>query len=404
MKKIVLACFWVNETNCGDKLYVETCRKLLESHADDVEVVICDFYGREPISDKQNNDAGKYVPDESTKRKMINIIKKCIPSKLVLAIKTVKQKKQKDYKHIYHYYEKCLENADALLIPGGGLVEYAAWRDYYYLLEMLEEICEKKGIDLYINSIGFVASNAPKKWMVRWQNVLNHSNVKHFTCRDNLEVFKQLCADAKQVPCLASISASVLGVEKTDNSNIVGIGMMRPDAYSDYGNKVTKEYLLDYYKKLIDEICKRGHKVALFSVGVVRDHWFGEELLRYMGRDDVELYERPKDVETFLKQVSSFKGIITVRTHSAYAAYSLNVPAVMIYFGKNGWAGKSSEFMKMMGNPNNAICCDNIMPIELADKFEVALNQGWNQEAYIETTKMCYNNFNEILNKIGVLK
>ena len=93
-----------------------------------------------------------------------------------------------------------------------------------------------------------------------------------------------------------------------------------------------------------------------------------------------------------------------MRTHSAYAAFSLNVPAVMIYFGTRGWAGKSNEFMTMMGHPENAICCDNVAPVELVERFQQAMEKGWDQTVRKEKKQLCWENFVTIMNKIGVLQ
>ncbi len=391
MKTVTVACFYANETNCGDKSYVETILRLIDKEfGDRMAVVICDFYGRSPAKETTGNEIIP-VPRDTLK----NLLKHTIVYQL-----WKKWKKRKKYQKIREYYRERLNDTDALLIPGGGLVEYSSWRDYYYLMEILESICEERNIPVYINSIGYVANEDPSSWLVRWKGILNHPNVKHITCRDNLSFFQRLNPSITQVPCVASLSSAVFRVKKEDNSNKVGIGLMRPDAYSDYGNNISKEYLLEYYKQIVEELIRRGYQVYLFSVGVVRDQLFGEDLLHYMDRDDVVLCERPISVEMLLEQVASFRGILTVRTHSAYAAFSLNVPAVMIYFGQRGWSGKSREFMKMMGRPENAISCDALSPMALVEQFEKAMEMGWPSKLRGERMKQCYDNFHEITQKI----
>ena len=414
MKKIVLACFWHQETNIGDKSYIETFKKLVDLYTENVTIELCDFYGRSPVV-KQTEEIlqtpiQNYTP--SSVGKIKNFIRRTISNTIKLLIgwtpaydtfQKNRMKKSK-YNKIYRYYQDKLKDADALIIPGGGLVEYSSWRDYYYLLEMLQKICRKNKINMYINSVGYVENEDPKTWIKRWKKILNNKYVKHFTCRDNLPFFKKLRPQSVQVPCTACLSSDVFNLSKDENSNVIGIGLMRHDAYDDYGNNFSKAFLLDYYKKVIDEILSRNYKVALFSVGVIRDQDFGEELIKHFNTDDVVLYERPLDVATFLNQVSTFKAILTVRTHSAYAAFSLDVPAIMIYFGTRGWSGKSNEFMSMMGVTQNAVCCDNVSPAELVEKLEAAIKLGWNKEVMLEKKKMCYQNFFEIMNKIGVLK
>lgn len=403
MKKIVLVCFCNQENNLGDQSYVVTFRKLMEIYTEDVNLEMCDFYARAPlIATKEKAKHAAVATDK------IHTIRNAIFMKLPQGIKNSyfckKYLKYRKYSNIYKYYQTKLNDADAVIIPGGGLVEYALWRDYYLLIQMLQKICNKNHINMYINSVGYVENDYTKKWIKIWGNILNNKSVKYFSCRDNLKVFQALRPSSIQIPCSACLSSDVFHLSKNENSNIIGIGLMRPDAYSDYGNDINDTYLLAYYKNTIEELFRRGYKVALFSVGVPEDHYFGEKLIEYMHNENVVLYDRPTDVQTFLHQFSTFKGIITVRTHSAYAAFSLNVPAVMIYFGRRGWSGKSNEFMQMMGVPENAICCDGVSPEELVNKFENALKAGWNQEVREHRKQQCYQNFFEIMQKIGVLK
>lgn len=407
MKKIVLACFWVRESNCGDKSYVETFKRLIDTYTEDVQVEICDFYARKPKlpEDEQTAQSKPDANVSALTRIKRAVLKAIVPQKILTSIvESERHKRKKKYARIKKYYREKLKGADALIVPGGGLVEYSSWRDYYYLLEMLEKICNEMRIDMYINSVGYVENEAPKKWFRRWKKIINNKCVKHFTCRDNLSFFTQLYPQTVQIPCAACLSSRAFGLSADETSNTIGIGLMRHDAYEDYGNDVSKAFLLNYYKAVIEDIISRGYRVNLFSVGVLRDHYFGEELMEYIARDDVVLLERPLDVETFLNQVRSFRAILTVRTHSAYAAFSLNVPAVMIYFGTRGWSGKSSEFMSMMGRSENAVCCDNVSPEELVDRLESAMQKGWDSEHRAKMMDECLCNFFEIMRKIGVLK
>ena len=214
-------------------------------------------------------------------------------------------------------------------------------------------------------------------------------------------VFKKIKKDAKQVPCLACPASDYFGIYKADESNTIGLGVMRFDAFSDYGNNFGKKDFLDYYQGIINALLEKGYKVALFSVGVYRDQRIGKELAEKNSNPNVTLLERPDCPEDLLRQVAGFKGIITVRTHSAYAAFSLNVPAVMIYFGIRGWSGKSKEFMRMMGRPQNAVCCDNLSPDELVEKFENAVADGWNQEIREKMLKCAQDNILRIINEIS---
>lgn len=394
MKKIVMACFWNQETNCGDKSYIEVFRALIRRYSSEATVDLCDFYARREFASPKSENS----PKPTLKKRIASLL----PHWLYKWIHN-----RKKYQRIRKYYEMKLKDADALVIPGGGLVEYSSWRDYYYLMEMLESICAQNGISVYLNSLGYVENEPPLAWLKRWKGVLNADCVNHFTCRDNLAFFRKLNEKVEQIPCTACLSSETLGISRNPNAETVGIGLMRYDCYSDYGNKIGKEFILNYYVDVIVCLRRLGYKVALFSVGVIRDHVMGDEILKCMAAknfptDGVVVLPRPTEVRMLLQQIADFRGILTVRTHSAYAAFSLDVPAVMIYFGTRGWAGKSNEFMTMMGRPENAICCDNLSPQQLVTKFEAAMHDGWDQKIRAEKKQLCLGNFVSIMNKIGL--
>lgn len=413
MKKIVLACFWERETNCGDQSYVATWIKMLQKHACGYSVELCDINARFP---RVENAAKAPVASLSTfeeKAKPFGIVQllKCV-IKFFIPRKYLKARYEQQDREAYYarcrlFYEKKLEGASALIIPGGGLVEFTSWRNFHILMEIFEDICLKRHIPVFFNSLGYVANESSKIWMSRWKKILRSPCVQYCSCRDSLEVFSKLYPSIRQIPCTACLSSDYLDIKTEQGSRTVGLGLIRHDAYSDYGNQVDKEFLLKYYSGIIQELRRRNLKVGLFSMGIIRDQKFGEELMQYLANnnllaDDVVLCRRPVNTEEMLENISKFCGILTVRTHSAYAAFSLNVPAMMVYFGKGGWAGKATEFMKLMGCPENAICCDGLSPETLVERFDMTIKNGWNQEIRFMRKKECLDNFLTILKLIGI--
>ena len=287
-------------------------------------------------------------------------------------------------------------------------MEYSSFRVFHRLIEKLEEACMKMHIPLYLNSLGYVENEKTNIWFKRWKMILNSPCIRHFTCRDNLPTFLKLNASVTQVPCIACLVADVLKI-KCDgfDNNTIGIGLMRYNCYSDYGKNISKEFLLDYYLNVIIELKRLGYKIALFSTGVQLDHTMGNDIIKIMEQrcgnaKGITLLPRPVEVQDLVKQISHFRGILTVRTHSAYTAFSLNVPTVMMHFGKKGYARKASEFMKMMGRPENAVCCDNLSPVVLVEKFCNAMDAGWDQKVRKERKLICLQNFYTIMDKIGI--
>ena len=400
-KSIVLACLYNNETNCGDKIYVETFLELMRRYSRDVSVEICDFYGRVPAEPRQGDvAAGENIPRKPTLKARIAAL---LPRFLQAWVREYSRRKK-----IRKYYEKQLLGADVLIFPGGGLVECPSWRDYYWPMKTLEKICSRMSIPVVLNSIGYVENKPSARWFRRWRRILNNPGVVHVTCRDNLPVFQELNERVVQIPCMACISADVLGVARNDDgSNTVGVGLMRYDCFSDFGNDVGKDFILNYYKDVIVQLRSLGYNVSLFSVGVKRDQRMGEEILSIMKEESlslegVSIMPRPVLGRTMLEQMARFRGILTVRTHSAYTAFSLDIPAVMFYFGKRGWEGKAREFMAMMGRPENAVCCDGLSPKALVERFQRAMEEGWEQNIRMERKKACYSNFLAVMDKIGV--
>lgn len=131
MKKIVMACFWNQESNCGDKSYIEVFRALIRRYSSEATVDLCDFYARREFVAPNSEKSSKPT------------LKKRIASLLPHWVYKWIHNRNK-YRRIRKYYEMKLKDADALVVPGGGLVEYSSWRDYYYLMQMLEKYVRRE--------------------------------------------------------------------------------------------------------------------------------------------------------------------------------------------------------------------------------------------------------------------
>lgn len=103
MKKVVMVCFWANETNCGDKSYVETTLRLLERREKTIQVELCDFYARTVSVEKA--DAPAASCNQSAVGKVKNVFRKFSIYTILKKLKSALFKKKKDYKELVEQIE-----------------------------------------------------------------------------------------------------------------------------------------------------------------------------------------------------------------------------------------------------------------------------------------------------------
>lgn len=238
----------------------------------------------------------------------------------------------------------------------------------------MADVCANENIGLYFNAVGHTINRNEDNELMAWKEIFAKPAIKYVSCRDEIGFFKKVCSYAELVCCSAAYSAEIYNMKKDYSSNTIGSGVIRPDAFEDYGIVISYEKLVDFYKQLIDKLFEIGYEVKLFTNGLTRDYIFGEKIAEASGREDI-LIERPERIEELLNTISSFKGVIVSRMHAAIIAYSFDIPALCLC-----WNNKHKEFMKYAGVEERAIYPKNFSADYVVEVLKNAIGSGWPEE------------------------
>jgi polysaccharide pyruvyl transferase WcaK-like protein len=93
--------------------------------------------------------------------------------------------------------------------------------------------------------------------------------------------------------------------------------------------------------------------------------------LKKLELDQSFLVERPIDDRVLVETINGYQSIITCRMHSSIAAFTLDVPSVIL-----SWNDKVEKLMEIIGYPERAIKQPQFTAQYIVDSMEKAAKQG----------------------------
>ena len=141
-------------------------------------------------------------------------------------------------------------------------------------------------------------------------------------------------------------SSECYSVSKT-SSDLIGIGIIRPNIFRDMGWNINEEDVLTLYIRIIKELDKQNYNWELFANGNNEDnadYKFGKKILEVLNLPSEKLALYPKTQKDLLNIVKRYNAIIAARLHSNIVATSLGIPNVGLV-----WNVKLLDFAQKMG-------------------------------------------------------
>lgn len=276
---------------------------------------------------------------------------------------------------LYRYYQSQLEDADAVIFSGGAFIKYHT-QELNYLVDMITEIADKKGIPVMLSAMGIEGYSETDPRCQMLKKAINRSCVKVITTRDNLTLLNEKYIVNKSIET-ALVGDPAFYVPEyyqvnRKHSNIVGVGIIRKDIFMNYGINYSEEQTLHLYKSIIEELERRGIDWRLFSNGFTSDYHFGEEVLKSLGMDGRKFLPRPTNTKEFVERISEFDAIIAARLHACITAYSLDIPVVGLV-----WNEKIQIFGDLVGKSNNYFVSSRFSAQAIVDALEKARNEEY---------------------------
>lgn len=253
--------------------------------------------------------------------------------------------------YVVHEREK-LETVDAILFCGGGLIKYRK-QDFPFFLRDIIALAESRGIPVTMNSVGVEGYEENHLFCRMLKTAVNSHCVKFISCRDDFETLRDHYVENPDVE-IASVcdpalwSAETYGVTAVPEKGLVGVNVIRPSIFGDYGHSaIDRERCLRIYEELISRTLADGSRIRLFTNGAKCDAMAMKKLLKRLPdlRDDprVEVCI-PDTTEGLVRTIASCERILAVRLHAAIIATSLGVPNFNLV-----WNGKQVHFGRLSG-------------------------------------------------------
>ena len=272
------------------------------------------------------------------------------------------------------YFDMKLEGVDYIVIDGAGLLEYS-YNEYHWSLMLISEYAEQHGLKVVYNAIGRAGAFDERDFgSTILKRAIRSSAVEYVSARDNLEAVQACAGPNHKVKLLADSAFWMKEAYEIDTAverQKIGIGLIRGNSLQGYGVEFGGKEWTTLFTGIARTLRKRGYEFEFFTNGLPGDVKLGQRVLKRLKLDDSYLVERPVDDRVLVDTINHYQAIITCRMHSSIAAFTMNVPSVIL-----SWNDKVEYLMDIIGYPERAIKQRDFSPEFIVDAMERALAEG----------------------------
>ncbi len=296
------------------------------------------------------------------------------------------------------YFEKNFQNVDLVLFVGAGTIKWHVRLDFGPIFGVILECAKKRNIPCAISGAGIESEyNDVDSRSLYFSNVLSDNIWKIIATRDDIESLRKYVKspniEIAKISDLGVWSAETYGVKADENSTIVGIGIICPNRFVQYGSEITEEEYDKTIIQMIEYFENKRIEWRLFTNGDVDDIKYFNLLCGKLKLKDDNVCRIPKTPKELVQLISQFKGVIVSRMHSSIIAYSLNIPFVSI-----AWNRKLMFFNQNIGYPERVFDKSNLDYKNIVKTFEYALKEGYDQSRRRAFRESSFTLFERLLN------
>lgn len=387
MRKIVL-CGLVYDKNLGDAVISKAAQRLYKIAAEKVgitDIEIIDLLARISTDEKWDWNSisffqGILLKALGLQRRICAFVSNPLSRRIAYAKWYLDPN---GLSRVTRYFREKLCDAALIVIVGGGVIGYDI-RELHLPFSIIMSYAEKNRIPVVFNAVG-VAGDQIDRRDFRFKvlkDALNSSANKMITARDDVYVINKYYLDdnhkAERVADSAVWISEVLNIEKKKESNVVGLGLIRGNAFMDYGGDLGEEALISLWIAVVKELDRRNIRWKFFCNGLEKDYALGQKILNrlHISNERDALLERPKEIKRLVEMISTFRAVICHRMHACVISYSLNIPVVAI-----SWNAKLQWFFNAIGYQDRVFGTDRLDSTRIVDGMEKAIEEGYDQDA-----------------------
>lgn len=318
--------------NIGDYLLAEATKYLLKEYSEKLIIVDIDIDPRGPDS---------HPGIRKLNLKLYNGMRVLQPFLFsILRSRYLQYLYQYLYWHLKlnWHYKRSLRGLDAIVFSGGGFIKFRT-QGLNYLDEQILKIANKRCIPVMMSAVGVEGFDEKDVRCLKLKQSLNLPVVKVITTRDDHEtlrskyiVRKEIVTDRVADPVLWL--NSMLGKPNRSPEKLIGVNLVNPSNFRDYGGKMSGDQVLNFYKNLISELQIRKQPFVLFTNGMQADVKFGQRLLRDMNLSASSLLPAPETSKELISDLLRFDIILAARMHAGIVATALGVPTIGLIWGE----------------------------------------------------------------------
>lgn len=298
-----------------------------------------------------------------------------------------------DIKHIvkncginikYHcYFKNKLQNYNAIIFAI-GMLKYTT-QDFSFSFELINNIAKKYNIPVMMSAMSIEKFNE-HDWRCRQiARAVNNPIVKCITTRDNekeLDILRNKYLTKNKNCYTECVGDPALWIKETyqindkiDNSDLIGIGLIRLGVYEDYGHNITKEQLFNLYVNIIRELNARNLNWVLFCNGMSEDYEVGLKLVEKLNLPQSKLLAKPQTPKDLINILLGFKCVMGARLHSCITSYALGIPIVGLI-----WDNKLRAFAEKIGWEDYFLEENELDPLTIVDLLEQVSNYTYDND------------------------
>ncbi len=383
MKKILVAGL-VSDKNLGDKIIVDCTSYLLRSQLTDQQTSVEELDLR-----KYTEALGKHF---QLKRKLAED-----PDRVVKLFKF------NFYKYLVksatRFYKRKIEGNSLIVVAGGGMIKFKYQSVWLYISGLIFA-ANKLGIPVALNAVGVEGfdDNNPKCSYLK--EALNSPNVISITTRDDLKTLQEHYLKGNQrltarlVADPAVFSASTYQVSPDQQSELIGIGLIRSNIFKDNGLLISDDELIELYANILKRLNKQGMKWKLFTNGLPDDFVMARQIHNKLGTEFLaSQIDVPQTPEELLRIIAQFKGVIAARLHACILSYSLEIPVIGLV-----WNRKLKFFGQNIGLAERFVTVENFKADYIVEQLVAAINEGYNESEMTNFKSTVKNSIHQTIN------
>jgi polysaccharide pyruvyl transferase WcaK-like protein len=266
------------------------------------------------------------------------------------------------------YYRKLLSGLDAIVFSGGGFIKFRT-QGLNYLDEQILRIASKKRIPTMLSAVGVEGYDDNDVRCKNLKVALNLPAVKVITTRDDYKTLETKYIIRKEI--VSNVVADpvlwlgeMLGQTTQSKNRLIGINLINPLNFRDYGGKASRDKVLNFYKNLITELQMQSQDFRLFTNGMSVDLELGERLVADLNLQPETLLRRPLTSKDLIADILSFDIVFAARMHAGIVATALGLPTIGLI-----WAEKIDLFTKTVGIRKNYFDEAEMNPVLIAERL-----------------------------------